>query len=237
MGTRKSSVHWHRNHGSYQADGAQIHGRQGPPQAARHQGGSQVRPHHGRREEAPPLQARYRRSPRNQVRETDITVFFPAAAEQGTPRSARAPSDIRECASRGHVLGWLRHAREGDDALDSRSRRSRRVLRPGHSLWFRRFSACLETPVWKLELLLRVCFSSQIFGVHVADPTVPRSLQRNRKYQKSTELLIRKLPFQRLVREIAQDFKVSPIAKKSWRPPSRRHRRLPHTVCPRESFR
>lgn len=30
-----------------------------------------------------------------------------------------------------------------------------------------------------------------------------------RKYQKSTELLIRKLPFQRLVREIAQDFKVT----------------------------
>jgi histone H3 len=46
---------------------------------------------------------------------------------------------------------------------------------------------------------------------------VPRKLHRNRpgtvalreirKYQKSTELLIRKLPFQRLVREIAQDFK------------------------------
>ena len=30
-----------------------------------------------------------------------------------------------------------------------------------------------------------------------------------RQYQKSTELLIRKLPFQRLVREIAQDFKPS----------------------------
>ncbi|KAL1593645.1 hypothetical protein SLS59_009159 [Nothophoma quercina] len=29
----------------------------------------------------------------------------------------------------------------------------------------------------------------------------------HRRYQKSTELLIRKLPFQRLVREIAQDFK------------------------------
>lgn len=28
-----------------------------------------------------------------------------------------------------------------------------------------------------------------------------------RKYQKSTELLIRKLPFQKLVREIAEDFK------------------------------
>ena len=33
------------------------------------------------------------------------------------------------------------------------------------------------------------------------------ALHEIRKYQKSTELLIRKLPFQRLVREIAQDFK------------------------------
>ncbi|CAH3187237.1 unnamed protein product [Porites lobata] len=32
-------------------------------------------------------------------------------------------------------------------------------------------------------------------------------LREIRRYQKSTELLIRKLPFQRLVREIAQDFK------------------------------
>ena len=35
------------------------------------------------------------------------------------------------------------------------------------------------------------------------------ALREIRRYQKSTELLIRKLPFQRLVREIAQDFKVS----------------------------
>ncbi|XP_053464685.1 histone H3.3A-like [Nycticebus coucang] len=33
------------------------------------------------------------------------------------------------------------------------------------------------------------------------------ALREVRRYQKSTELLIRKLPFQRLVREIAQDFK------------------------------
>lgn len=33
------------------------------------------------------------------------------------------------------------------------------------------------------------------------------SLREIRKYQKSTDLLIRKLPFQRLVREIAQDYK------------------------------
>ncbi len=32
------------------------------------------------------------------------------------------------------------------------------------------------------------------------------ALREIRKYQKGTELLIRKLPFQRLVREIAQDF-------------------------------
>ena len=33
------------------------------------------------------------------------------------------------------------------------------------------------------------------------------ALREIRRYQKSTELLIRKFPFQRLVREIAQDFK------------------------------
>ena len=33
------------------------------------------------------------------------------------------------------------------------------------------------------------------------------ALREIRRYQKSTELLIRKLPFQRLVREIAQEYK------------------------------
>jgi histone H3 len=33
------------------------------------------------------------------------------------------------------------------------------------------------------------------------------ALREIRKFQKSTDLLIRKLPFQRLVREIAQEFK------------------------------
>jgi histone H3 len=35
------------------------------------------------------------------------------------------------------------------------------------------------------------------------------ALQEIRRYQKSTELLIRKLPFQRLVREIAQNFGIN----------------------------
>ena len=34
-----------------------------------------------------------------------------------------------------------------------------------------------------------------------------KALRQIRKYQKTTELLLRKLPFQRLVREIAQEFK------------------------------
>lgn len=33
------------------------------------------------------------------------------------------------------------------------------------------------------------------------------ALREIRRYQKSTELLLRKLPFQRLVREVARDFK------------------------------
>ena len=51
----------------------------------------------------------------------------------------------------------------------------------------------------------------------VCDPLLPPlsclfrpgtvALREIRRYQKSTDLLIRKLPFQRLVREIAQDFK------------------------------
>ena len=41
------------------------------------------------------------------------------------------------------------------------------------------------------------------------------ALREIRRYQKSTELLIRKLPFQRLVREIAQDFKVSSFTCRS----------------------
>ena len=35
------------------------------------------------------------------------------------------------------------------------------------------------------------------------------ALREIRRYQKSTELLIRKLPFNRLVRKIAQDFKTN----------------------------
>jgi histone H3 len=55
--------------------------------------------------------------------------------------------------------------------------------------------------------------SSKAAPVPPVPPKNPRrfrpgtvALREIRKYQKSTELLIRKAPFQRLVREIAQDF-------------------------------
>ena len=53
----------------------------------------------------------------------------------------------------------------------------------------------------------------QAHAAKVKQPSRPRryrpgtvALREIRKYQKSTELLIRKLPFQRLVREIARDY-------------------------------
>ena len=41
------------SHGPHEADSPQVHRRQGAPQAAGHQGSPQVRPCHGRRQEAP----------------------------------------------------------------------------------------------------------------------------------------------------------------------------------------
>ena len=49
------------HHGPYQADSQEVHWRQGPTQAAGHQGCSQVSPCYRRCQEAPSLQARYRR--------------------------------------------------------------------------------------------------------------------------------------------------------------------------------
>ncbi|GMR56376.1 hypothetical protein PFISCL1PPCAC_13349, partial [Pristionchus fissidentatus] len=49
---------------------------------------------------------------------------------------------------------------------------------------------------------------TNLCAIHAKRVTImPKDIQLIRRYQKSTELLIRKLPFQRLVREIAQDFK------------------------------
>lgn len=62
----------------------------------------------------------------------------------------------------------------------------------------------------RYELVSKVSRNINMYGVrrrpHRYRPGTV-ALRQIRNYQKSTELLIRKLPFQRLVREVAQDFK------------------------------
>uniref|UniRef100_A0A8D0NXN4 Core Histone H2A/H2B/H3 domain-containing protein n=1 Tax=Sus scrofa TaxID=9823 RepID=A0A8D0NXN4_PIG len=66
-----------------------------------------------------------------------------------------------------------------------------------------------------LQIILGIVFAAAAAPPSLANASAasssPSSSRRrrgvSRRYQKSTELLIRKLPFQRLVREIAQDFK------------------------------
>ncbi|KAF8698650.1 hypothetical protein HU200_034899 [Digitaria exilis] len=86
-----------------------------------------------------------------------------------------------------------------------------------------KISGGIATPIQDYRCDLGVRSVQYRFGIHYAArksaPTTggvkkPHryrpgtvALREIRKYQKSTELLIRKLPFQRLVREIAQDFK------------------------------
>ena len=152
------------------------------------------------------------------MRETDIPVFFRAAAEQGTPPLGSRASGYTEMrVSLSRVWVFATHPRRRC-LVRRRCRRSRRVLRQFSVFISVFFPLVLLQPVCGKRAGSRVCFSSQILGVSVADSVAPRSFRRNRKYQKSTELLIRKLPFQRLVREIAQDFKVSPGAEKVGNP-------------------
>jgi histone H3 len=59
---------------------------------------------------------------------------------------------------------------------------------------------------FRKDFFFRDCETNlNIYLLFIRPGTV--ALREIRRYQKSTELLIRKLPFQRLVREIAQDFK------------------------------
>lgn len=64
-------------------------------------------------------------------------------------------------------------------------------------------SMIIAVGLWLKYFKIRLCTDSMFCLCRPG--TV--ALREIRRYQKSTELLIRKLPFQRLVREIAQDFK------------------------------
>lgn len=84
--------------------------------------------------------------------------------------------------------------------------------REAKSLWqtFKKMCEYLwKYPFIKCVPVLNCLVFFQIGGVKKPHRYRPGTvaLREIRRYQKSTELLIRKLPFQRLVREIAQDFK------------------------------
>jgi len=56
-----------------------------------------------------------------------------------------------------------------------------------------------------VSVCLLSSYSSRLNGLVYSPGTV--ALREIRRYQKSTDLLIRKLPFQRLVREVAHEYK------------------------------
>ena len=94
--------------------------------------------------------------------------------------------------------------------MDSRDRNQVR-RRVSNSLPNRK----LAKPRYDFSWCGRIVFYRNLFQAAAGGVKKPHrfrpgtvALREIRRYQKSTELLIRKLPFQRLVREIAQDFKV-----------------------------
>ena len=90
------------------------------------------------------------------------------------------PSQVNQLVARPHVSNLL----------------PRQLVRRLHLLVVSRSHTDISQVCW-INSLLR-CYTNKPGTV---------ALREIRRYQKSTELLIRKLPFQRLVREIAQDFK------------------------------
>jgi histone H3 len=119
----------------------------------------------------------------------------PAAARRAPRKqlATKAARKVRRRSRRGAGMGSLRAApRRGASARPAR--------RPAHSRRTRNTNTA--TPH-------RAQAAPTTGGVKKPHRYRPGTvaLREIRRYQKSTELLIRKLPFQRLVREIAQEFK------------------------------
>lgn len=76
-----------------------------------------------------------------------------------------------------------------------------------------RMSTGGKAPTKKMMATKTIPVARMAVGSKVRKPRRYRpgtvALREIRKYQKSTDLLIRKLPFQRLVREVAQDFRIN----------------------------
>ena len=123
---------------------------------------------------------------------------LPAGCESAS-RSTRLAREKREPSAGRDRAGAAKKA--GERAREIRKRRRRELL-----LFF-----FFPHALFSLSFSFSFSFSptKQTGGVKKPHRYRPGTvaLREIRKYQKSTDLLIRKLPFQRLVREIAQDFK------------------------------
>ncbi|XP_021052612.1 histone H3-like centromeric protein cpar-1 [Mus pahari] len=136
---------------------------------------------------------------------------------------------IRECVWKGRVAGvseysrlfhWYRHSVQIKQKLDPRKTEDAAILlteasasRSRESMARTKQTARKSTggKAPRKQLATKAARKSAPATGGVKKPHRYRpgtvALREIRRYQKSTELLIRKLPFQRLVREIAQDFK------------------------------
>ena len=103
---------------------------------------------------------------------------------QGAPQAARHQGSTQECPS---------HRRRQEGTLTATC----------YEVWYYSIPLAVDPD---LSFWVLVTHTSCFLQPHRYRPGTV-ALREIRKYQKSTELLIRKLPFQRLVREIAQDFK------------------------------
>ncbi|KAL9183022.1 hypothetical protein ACHAXT_004809 [Thalassiosira profunda] len=177
-----------QHHGQDQADRPPFHRGQGSAQAARHQGRSQGRPRHRRRVKKP---HRYRpgtvalREIRRYQKSNDLLIRKLPFQRLVKEIAQDFKSDLRFQASSVLVLQEASEAYL--DGLNEDANLTKQTARK---------STGGNPP-------------PRAGGVKKPHRYRPGTvaLREIRRYQKSTDLLIRKLPFQRLVKEIAQDFK------------------------------
>ncbi|XP_045408572.1 uncharacterized protein LOC123638789 [Lemur catta] len=163
---------------------------------AGHQGSLQKRASHGRREKVPSLSPLHR-SPALDPPET--AFLEPGAGLQHRLALPEFGGDGAPGGMRGHQP--VGHPRQASDChAQGTMARTKQTARK---------STGGKAP--RKQLATKAARKSAPATGGVKKPHRYRpgtvALREIRRYQKSTELLIRKLPFQRLVREIAQDFK------------------------------
>jgi len=128
-------------------------------------------------------------------------LVFSRARGVDAPRSRKS---VRFCATECFFCPNVRHIR---------ARSSRIYGNTNRIIYIGKNARCLRRGRDPIRSFLCSSLFFSLLGLSLSSSSSDRPLlilfitKKNRKYQKSTELLIRKLPFQRLVREIAQDFK------------------------------